>query len=201
MTYPITENNKSKNELKNELKKELPSRSFVAPEPQYLRYKNYRAISIEDRHPQEVYEFFRNFDNLQRYMKGIEEIKVVSFHQSHWKIRLKTGLSLEWDVEIVEEIPGVMLRWQSLPQSHVNSQGVVLFTKALSSTGTVVSVSMDCDLPGGKMTGLAAMLTGDDPNSLIQNNLRRLKAYMETGEIPTTQGQSSGREDTSITEH
>lgn len=189
MSYLISENKEPLFPLK------------TTPTLQQLKYKNFRSITIEDHQPQDIYTFLKDFNHLKRFMKGVEEIRPLSNQQFHWKIRLKTGLFVEWDVEIIEDVPNSMIRWHSLPQSNIDTKGVIWLTKAPNSTGTVVSISMDCDLPGGSVTGFAAIITGDDPNNLIQTNLHRLKAYLETGEIPTIQGQSSGREDRSITKH
>lgn len=171
------------------------------PTLQQVRYKNFRSITIEDHQPQEIYNFLKDYQNLQKTMKGVEEIRPLSSQQFHWRIRLKTGLYMEWDVEIVEDIPNTMIRWQSLPQSNIDTKGIVIFSKSPTSTGTIISVSLDCDLPSGSVTGFAAILTGDDPSNMIQANLHRLKAYLETGEIPTIIGQSSGREDRTATKH
>jgi hypothetical protein len=48
--------------------------------------------------------------------------------------------------------------------------------------------------PGGKAASLLAKLFGKEPGQLIDQNLRRLKQLVETCEIPTTQGQTSGRQ-------
>jgi hypothetical protein len=37
-----------------------------------------------------------------------------------------------------------------------------------------------------------AKLLGKDPNFMMRQDLRRLKALIETGEIPTVEGQSHG---------
>lgn len=189
MPYPISENKESLFSLK------------TSPPLQKIRYKNFRALTIEDHQPQEIYNFLKNLNHLQKFMKGVEEILPLSAHQFHWSMKLKTGLYLEWDVEITENIPGAMICWESLPQSPLDTKGVVLFNKSPDSTGTIISVSMDCDLPGKSVTGFAAILTGNDPDNMIQENLHRLKAYLETGEIPTILGQSSGREEKLIIKH
>jgi len=53
---------------------------------------------------------------------------------------------------------------------------------------------MTYHVPGGRLTELAGQAAGEDPYSLTLTNLRRLKAYLETGEIPTIEGQPSGRD-------
>ncbi len=49
--------------------------------------------------------------------------------------------------------------------------------------------------PHGAIGAALAKVIGKDPSFLMQQDLRRLKAVIETGEIPTTQGQSHGPRD------
>jgi hypothetical protein len=47
--------------------------------------------------------------------------------------------------------------------------------------------------PGGKVAALVAKLFGEEPRQHIPQELRRFKAILETGEVPTTEGQPAGR--------
>lgn len=156
--------------------------------------KTYRSITIEVHRPEDIYQFFRNFENLTYFMKGIQSIRVDSPVRSHWSVQLKSGSKVEWDADIIEEIPGVMISWRSLPEGTISSTGSIWLSKAPRGRGTIVNLTMDYDLPGGKIADLATLFAGDDLDSLALTNLYRMKAYLETGEVPTTEGQSSGRE-------
>ena len=59
--------------------------------------------------------------------------------------------------------------------------------------GTRVTVHLQYNPPGGKLGAAVAKLFGEEPNQTIREDLRRFKQLMETGEIPTTEGQPSGR--------
>lgn len=143
----------------------------------------------------EIFAFWRDFKNLTLFMKDIKDIRIISAKKSHWTVALKSGLKAEWDAEITAERVNEMIAWKSLKGSEVETSGSVWFSPAPGDRGTVVSLIMDYSVPGGKLTELLTKITGEDPDSLAFINLRRLKAYLETGEIPTTEGQSSGREE------
>ncbi len=161
----------------------------------FLDDKSHQVITIFGKSPAEVYAFWTNLENFPLFMKDISEVVRISEGKSHWVFRLHSGLKVEWDAEIIDKKEGLMMSWQSLPDSEVETKGTVWFTHAPRNEGTIVSLSMDYSVPGGRLTELLTKLTAEDPNSLSKINLRRLKAYMETGEIPTTEGQSSGREE------
>lgn len=156
--------------------------------------KSYCAITIEDHRPEGIFQFFRNLKNFSRFMTGIKAVDMLSSSRSKMFAQLKSGMQIQWDVEISEEIPGMMLAWQSVPDAQVTCSGTVWFTRSPRGKGTIVTMAMDYDFPTGRTSELTPFFNGEDPELLAINNLRRLKAYLETGEIPTTQGQSSGRE-------
>lgn len=159
------------------------------------------AITI-NKEPLEVFTFFRNFENLPFFMKDLTAVERLSNTRSHWTVVLKSGAKVEWDAEIIDEVPGQSISWISLEGSPVSTHGTVTFTKAPARMGTEVSLMMEYSIPGGKLTEFALLFTGETPGLLVQNNLKRLKALLETGEVPTIEGQTSGRdEDQTLMKH
>lgn len=157
--------------------------------------KSRRATTVYGKAPAEVFQFWRNFKNLPLFMKGLSQVQAVSAGETKWMVELPSGIKASWNASITEEEPGTMLAWKSLPDSQVTTSGSVWFTPSPDGRGTVVTLSMDYEIMGGRLSELATMLMGEDPDTLVQTNLRRMKAYLETGEIPTTEGQPSGREE------
>lgn len=148
----------------------------------------------------EIFSFWRDFKNLTLFMKNIKDIRIISAKKSHWTVAMKSGQKAEWDAEITAERVNEMIAWKSTKGSAVDTSGSVWFSAAPGGRGTVVSLLMDYSVPGGKLAELLTKISAEDPNSLAYITLRRLKAYLETGEIPTIEGQSSGREDESETD-
>ncbi len=102
-------------------------------------------------------------------------------------------MTVEWDAEIINEKENEMIAWRSLEGADVDNAGSVHFEKAPNGRGTVVKVSLKYDPPAGVIGAAVAKLFGEEPSQQIQEDLRRFKQLMEAGEIPTTEGQSSGR--------
>ena len=159
--------------------------------------KSRHAITINRPRP-EVYSFVRNFENLVKILKGFIEITNISPAESRWTVKSKTGFELGWTAKITEEKPNEMISWsslKSLDRSEVEILGSVWFTDAPGGRGTVITLAMDYDILGGKAAEWIAFFGGEHPDTLAEANLKRLKAYIETGEIATTEGQPSGREE------
>ena len=148
---------------------------------------------IVNRSPQECYSFWRDFANLPRFMTHIESVEVRGDRLSHWVAKAPAGARVEWDAEIVDDRPGERISWRSLPGSDVDNAGTVRFMNAPGNRGTIVRVQMQYQPPGGKVASLVAKLFGEEPQQQIPQELRRFKAILETGEVPTTVGQPAGR--------
>ena len=153
---------------------------------------NRTATITINRPPSEVYRFWRRLENLPRFMPHLESVASSDDRRSHWVIAA-LGTRLEWDAEIVDDVTDARISWQSVGDADVASRGEVTFRPAPGGRGTEVRVSMTYDPPAGALGRFFAKLLGDDPVGLLQQDLRRLKQIVETGEIITTQGQPSGR--------
>ena len=140
-----------------------------------------RAVTI-NRSPEDLFRFWRNFENLPRFMTGLVSVKTMG-KRSHWVARGPLGKQVEWDAEIITEEPNRLIAWRSLEGSEVATAGSVHFTPAPGGRGTEVRVEMKYDPPAGKVGALIAKLFGEDPARQIQEDLRRFKQLMETGEI------------------
>lgn len=150
------------------------------------------AVTI-GKNQNQIFTFFRNFENLPFFMNDLKQVRVLSPKKSHWVVELRNGLQAEWDAEIIAERPGEMIAWKSVEGSDVETTGSIWFSPATAGRGTVVSLLLEYKIPGGKLTEFIGKFVGEDPDSLAFVNLRRLKAYLEVGEIATIEGQSSGR--------
>jgi uncharacterized membrane protein len=151
-----------------------------------------RSITIQ-RKPEELYRFWRNLENLPRFMTHLESVTNLGNLRSHWVARAPLGITVAWDAEIITEKENELIGWRSLPGSLVDNAGSVHFRRAPGGRGTEVKVSLKYDPPAGKVGATIARLFGAAPEQQIQDELRRLKQLMETGEIPRTEGQPRGR--------
>lgn len=148
-----------------------------------------RGILVEDaitiyRPVSEVYSYWRNLENLPRFMDHLEEVTVTDRFRSHWVARGPLGVHVEWDAEIINDIPPTLLSWKSVGQSDVVSAGSVRF-KPAGEHGTHVHVKLQYDPPAGKLGAAVAWLVGDDPQHQIAEDLRRFKQLIETGDVST----------------
>jgi uncharacterized membrane protein len=144
--------------------------------------------------PEECYRFWRNIDNLPRFMEGLHSVRALDERRFHWVAKgLDAETPLEWDCEITEDRPGAALAWRTLDGAHVPNAGSVIFEPAPHGRGTIVRLSIHYSPVDGELTAALARLLRQDPQSRVREDLRRFKQLLESGEIATTNGQSTGR--------
>ncbi len=132
----------------------------------------------------ELFQFWRRFDNLPRFMDNLESVTILDSRRSHWVAKGPLGARVEWDAEIHNEIPDELIAWRSLPGSDVDQAGSVQFTPAHGG-GTEVRIVMRYAVPAGKAGDAVVHALGDDPGRQIADDLRRFKQVMEAGELPS----------------
>ncbi|SNS10182.1 Uncharacterized membrane protein [Noviherbaspirillum humi] len=150
-----------------------------------------KVITV-NKSPDECYRFWRNFENFPRFMQHLESVQDVGGNRSRWRAKAPAGTSVEWEAEITVDQPGDMLAWRSLEGSTVDNAGTISFERAPGGRGTIVRVELQYHPPGGKAGAMVAKLFGEEPAMQIDEDLRRFKQLIETGEIPTTVGQPAG---------
>lgn len=142
--------------------------------------------------PDACYAMWRDLANLPRFMKNLQSVEPRADGRSHWIAKGPTGMPVEWDAEITRDEPNALLSWRALPGSELPNAGAVRFIAAPGGHGTIVSVTMQYEPPAGRLGLTLARLLGESPAHDVREDLRRFKALLETGEIPTTEGQAHG---------
>jgi uncharacterized membrane protein len=158
-----------------------------------------RGIHVEqafliNRSPEDLYQYWRNFENLPRIMTHLQRVTVYDDRRSHWAAKAPrlAGGSVEWDAEITADEPNQRIAWRSLPGSDIECAGEIRFSRAMGDRGTEVHVFMDYVPPAGRVGHWIATLFGEAPRRQMRDDLRNFKRLMEIGEIITTAGQPRG---------
>jgi uncharacterized membrane protein len=125
----------------------------------------------------EVYRFWRDFENLPKFMRHLEQVSMREEGVSHWVARGPAGMPVEWDARIINDVEDKVIGWQSLDGSTISSAGSVNFRG--EPGGTMVHVRFQYQPPGGPLGVAVARLFGEEPNQTVRADLQRLKAMLE----------------------
>ena len=132
---------------------------------------------------EELYRFWRNLENLPHFMSHLESVERITDTLSRWRAKGPGGTTLEWNAEIINDVPNKVIGWRSIEGSDVVSAGSVNFESAPGG-GTRLRVRMQYSPPGGKVGAALAKLLGSDAATEIREDLRRFKQQVEAGETP-----------------
>jgi uncharacterized membrane protein len=150
-----------------------------------------KCVTI-NRSAEDLYRFWRRLENLPYFARHLISVKETSPTESHWVAKSPAGTTAEWDAVIVKETTNEYLAWESSPGSEIDNAGSVRFRPAPANQGTEVMVTLEYIPPVGALGALIARLYGEEPDIQVEEDLARFKAFMETGEIPTTVNQPVG---------
>jgi uncharacterized membrane protein len=140
---------------------------------------------------QQVYSYWRDFENFPSFMAHVEWVETGEGGRSHWIAKAPIG-KVEWDAEIVQDRPGELIAWRAVEGSDVHHSGTVGFVDAPGGRGTEIHVNMDVKAPAGRAGLAVAKLLGEEPTVQVKDDLRRFKQIMETGEIVRSEGSPEG---------
>lgn len=165
------------------------SPSAVIPHGQGIRVE--KAITIQ-KSATELYNFWRNFENLPRFMKHLEAVTVMDDTHSTWRAKAPMGQHVSWNAELIVDEPNQRIAWRSVEPMDIPNAGTVRFKELPAGRGTTVEVTLEYNPPAGMLGAMVAKLFGEEPGMQVEDDLRRFKQLMETGEISTNEGQSHG---------
>ena len=165
-------------------------RSRTVSVPHGTGIKIERSVIIQ-KSPEELYRFWRDVENLPRFMSQVVSVERNSNLRSHWKVKSLVGTTFEWDAEIINDIANELIAWRSVEGSGLDHAGSVHF-KNVGNGATRVTVVMEYRPPAGKIGAEVARLFGAEPSQILEKDLQRLKQLCESGESPTIRGQPQG---------
>ncbi len=128
----------------------------------------------------ELYRFWRNLENLPRFMTHLHSVERITDTLSRWQAKGPAGSTVEWNAEIINEVADQVIGWRSLEGADVVSAGSVNFEEA--GGGTRVRVRLQYSPPLGKVGDAVARLMGADAATQIREDLQRFKGLVETGQ-------------------
>lgn len=156
------------------------------------RCKVEKSITI-NRPADAIYRMWRDLSSLPQFMRHLKSVAALDEKRSRWIAHGPAGTELKWDAEIINERENELLAWRSLPGGDVDTAGSLHLEQLHQDRGTVATVSLKYNPPGGTIVAHLAEWFGVGLQSKLNEDLRRFKQLLETGEITTTTGQPSGR--------
>jgi len=140
-----------------------------------------KSIHI-DAAPDDVYDVWSNYENFPHFMSHVVEVRDLGRGRSHWVVRGPGGSEFAWHSVLTEQSRPHRLAWRSEAGAEIPQSGSIQFEPERG--GTRVTVRMSYTPPAGAVGHGLATLLGSDPKVQMDDDLARMKAFIERGAIP-----------------
>src|SRR6187431_2162332 len=139
---------------------------------------NIRINSLINKPVSEVYNFWRDLENLPKFMTHLESVEPINYTTSKWTAKGPAGIGkLSWKAEIVKDEKEKFISWNSLPDATIKNTGKVIF-KPIGNT-TEIDVTISYHAPLGVVGESAAKLLNPYFEKLVQSDIMNFKSYLE----------------------
>jgi uncharacterized membrane protein len=131
-----------------------------------------------------VFRLWANYQNFPYFMSNVREVKDLGDGRSRWIVSGPAGTSVEWDAVITSYSPNEVLAWRTEPNSLVQHAGIIHF-RSNPDGSTTVNIRLTYNPAVGGVGHIVASLFGADPKSQMDEDLVRMKSFIETGKVPS----------------
>ncbi len=128
---------------------------------------------------EQVFETFSQLERLPELMTHVREVHVRGDGTSQWVVDGPAGRTISWEAVTTRLEPNRLIAWRTLPGSAVDHSGLLRFEP--TEGGTRIIVTMSYTPFGGALGHAIARLFGTDPKSELNDDLMRVKVFLETG--------------------
>jgi uncharacterized membrane protein len=131
----------------------------------------------------QVFTYWSHPQNFPDFMSHVQEVSRIGDGLYRWRVGGPGGIQVEWDAQITDLEFNKLLAWKSLPGAIVEQEGVTKFS-ANPDGSTRIDVKMRYSPPAGVLGHKIAKLFGVDPKHEMDDDLMRMKSFIETGKTP-----------------
>ncbi|WP_456311749.1 SRPBCC family protein [Pseudomonas shirazensis] len=140
---------------------------------------NIRVNSVIEKPISEVYTFWRDFENMPKFMNHIESVKPINYNTSKWTAKGPAGIGkLTWTAEVIKDEKEKLISWQSLPDSSITNVGKITFKQ--KGKATEIDVTISYQAPLGVAGESAAKLLNPYFEKLVNDDITNFKSYLES---------------------
>lgn len=130
-----------------------------------------------------VFTYWSHPENFPDFMSHVLEVRRIGDGLYRWTVGGPAGLSVQWDAGITDLDFNKRLAWKSLPGAIIEQEGMTRFSSNPDDS-TRIDVKMSYNPPAGALGHAIAELFGVDPKHEMDDDLMRMKSFIETGVYP-----------------
>jgi uncharacterized membrane protein len=125
-----------------------------------------------------VFDYWSHPENFPDFMTHVHEVRRIGDGLYRWSVGGPGGILVQWDAQITDLDFNKLLAWKSLPGAIVGQSGVTRFSSNPDGS-TRIDVRMSYNPPAGVLGHAIAELFGADPKHEMDDDLMRMKSFIE----------------------
>ncbi len=130
----------------------------------------------------QVFQTLSVYENYPRFMRNVRSVQSHPDGRTRWWMAGPAGILLEWESVTTEFEMNRLLAWRTADSAPIQHAGVIRLQPV--DGGTRVDIQMSYRPPAGVLGHAVAAIFGVDPKSELDQELLRLKSFLETGRTP-----------------
>lgn len=170
-------------------------KGLLDPHPYELK----RSLTIW-RPRNEVYNKFRDFTYISKIIPNIRKVEKFSEHTYQLVYANEKGKSFPIDLEILNEQEMELVSWTLAPEGKKLLKAVIKFKDGPKESSTELHTELVLTPPAGAIGTAVMKIFGPFNQQILNSSLLKLKQFIETGEVATIRGQSSGKKASNLSE-
>jgi uncharacterized membrane protein len=127
----------------------------------------------------DVFEFFKNFENLPLVIRSVSAVYDSQDGRSHWVVRSRSGIAMEWDAVVTKWVPRSVIAFASVPGGPVEVSITLRFVP-LGSSLTRLDADVKYHVLHTELSDAIRALLTRRPTRRMQINLETTRAYLES---------------------
>lgn len=144
----------------------------------------------------EVFSILQRVDSFPHFLDSLQKVESRSEGKAQWYFQdslSKEAFDIPMSVQYDQNNNALV--WKAEDKAGFDYTVAIELAEAPAQRGTIVRLMVAYDNLAGEIAGKFEKLFGKDAEMISRKNLHRLRAFCETGSVPTTEGQPSGREE------
>lgn len=130
-----------------------------------------------------VFEIFKHPQYFPYFMSHVQKVEQTKNKHYKWTVDGIAGYSVNWETLVTEVVPNKLIRWKNVSDTANGQTGFIKLEK-IDDNSTRLQVEMNYEPYGGKLGHFVAGIFGRDPKSELDDDLLRMKIYIEKGKFP-----------------
>lgn len=127
----------------------------------------------------DVFDFFKDFENLPHAVRAVAAVYDSLDGRSHWVVRSRRGVALEWDAVTTKYVPRSVIGFESVPGGPVEVSITLRFAP-LGPERTRLDVDVAYFAPNAELSDAIRALLARRPSRRMQIQLEKTRTYLES---------------------